>query len=1619
MAFSRQINRFLSLNFSYFLILISFLCADFARSQPLNDDCDNSEEILITGRGFDTGIFKSKKTDIDSATREIGEVCSQDINETGNCGKTVWYRFKIPTTRNIQVLLTQEDSMIPQIFAGFTVYEVDNCDYNEGNLSNQLTPVAKFGASGNSCLKAGEYYIQVAAKTRAKGLIWVELKAEKPVTDTYNQHTTPYDLGEISNQQIRKSIDVGCLDIESTEYDPIANPKLNKSLWIKVKFPKKSLANRVILTTYSTMYTYGYRIFYGPPDVDSVSSTKPFIVLKGERETILFDQVCESNTDPIELYFQIVVPKDMEMIWLSVQNSLEEKDDWNTPSTTTFKVNTNNSYDKTFRRYLSCESKLSTHTCKNAIPDELVYEWGGSNFDTMRNATYTVIESGESGKLRVSTKDRRNYPLVFSFILYKGDVTRDCNLTEVDRIYTTSEADFCLDKDTYTLVTVFPENYLHLGEVNVRIRQEKRPANVDHYYHTDPYNIGRLSSPDDKFGNTNVINTHYLDTSLTVDTNTLTGRFIFSEFYVEKPSHFALHNTNYVLFNLILFKGKLSDSKVQHLDITTCYTFDTGYYTLVAYHDTSRKRFLTCDPPGTQILISKVTECAKNNIHSEPGNAIPLNNMRDLTDNLSNVNGIRYDYPLDICKDCGTKTLNQPKFKCNRNPIQYENQVVTFFFYTFHLDENAEVEVPNYSVLYRGNSRIDNNLCTDTNNIVDPCSRIWWSDFCNLSPGDYTLAIPVGGDIQIFQLKLVVTPHVRSPNDFAKHAYDFGQLQGIASKVSDPLPITCHTFSGPDDPDLSEINTYPGSRYFYPIPYKDTLDKCRPVERRNLWYTFTTTNAKTIQITVESKEFCKERILVYEYLGDFDRNFYDAISRGLDTTDKSLHFVATNPGKYSSYCMENYVYFNNGGCREKRYIVLLESMNSPNQLYRMRVRQTELSASGGEGDFCSNAITKSTINYGTQYVEGENACHTYGNSPFESDDDDLISTWFKVDIKNLTRFDLSISYQGSVNISGYNIYAGECGALTKVMSLDSRYAYFTLSCMTSGSYYIQAIAKNNSANRGKLRFKVDVTERQDDKCKPYNFDDPIAQFDILGGCNNDTLRFDNLSTDGELIRYKWYINNVLSDTTRKPEFLITNSVFKDSNFIKLVITNTNTGRKDSMNRFYLRDTNSYYFNISAPSSFFCYDTIELSVKTNYPYRINYEWISDAYIPNPFKADQQLTHITKMEAVVTGTSDNCFFSDTISLEANHKPELFLDTTLCGDTALLEYDLTDFPYFVVNGVPPGKDKWTIDAPGYYYLYYSYKGCYYSDTVHIVPGTDIEYKKESDSSRLCNSEPITLTSPVTLQNYLWNTGETDSKIEVSSPGKYKLTGHLSTCEVLEYIVNVSKDSIPVDFLKDQQVCMGDEFRFENPLNGYEVIYKSPDRDVLQITSDTVIIMALRLNNCVVYDTAEILSVQSVNQNVDTTACFDEEGDFIVLDGGDANNYFWINEDEFGRYIQANEYRSYVVARTNIYNCSDTVQFNITPSCIISILIPNAFSPNADGINDVFRPVLSGGYDHVQLTIYNRWGEKLFEADNLDGWDGTYMGVPVQTGVYLALIHVVAEGKNREFHQPVHVVR
>jgi gliding motility-associated-like protein len=119
---------------------------------------------------------------------------------------------------------------------------------------------------------------------------------------------------------------------------------------------------------------------------------------------------------------------------------------------------------------------------------------------------------------------------------------------------------------------------------------------------------------------------------------------------------------------------------------------------------------------------------------------------------------------------------------------------------------------------------------------------------------------------------------------------------------------------------------------------------------------------------------------------------------------------------------------------------------------------------------------------------------------------------------------------------------------------------------------------------------------------------------------------------------------------------------------------------------------------------------------------------------------------------------------------------------------------------------------------------------------------------------------------------------------------------------------------------------------------------------------------------------------------------------------NWFFMNNTGFSTN---REHTAYLFPDAGIYpvalriedenGCSDTIVKAVTVSPDFLFFVPNAFTPNDDGKNELFIPV-SRGIKLYEFSVFNRWGESIFTTSlPNNGWDGNYKGNPCQQDIYV----------------------
>ena len=326
-----------------------------------------------------------------------------------------------------------------------------------------------------------------------------------------------------------------------------------------------------------------------------------------------------------------------------------------------------------------------------------------------------------------------------------------------------------------------------------------------------------------------------------------------------------------------------------------------------------------------------------------------------------------------------------------------------------------------------------------------------------------------------------------------------------------------------------------------------------------------------------------------------------------------------------------------------------------------------------------------------------------------------------------------------------------------------------------------------------------------------------------------------------------------------------------------------------------------------------------------------------------------------------------FSDTVEIVVFELPQVSLSIDaleMCeGDSTLLTASSDDdvtFEWFENgNNISGAADStlFVTDSSYYSVLITDVNGCTATDDVPTITVGAVPVAVVTGNTIACPGETLTLTA-TGGENYLWSNGETTSSITL-------LSDSIGT-----YTVTVS-----------------------NEFCG-------------QTSSDSAVVE--------VYDAPDALIQTLSNGFLEVDHLFDEVS-------GDSSIVYWtwdFGDGQFGEgqstdhTYSTEEFFTIVVTTENENGCLgfDTVEVEITQV----IDIPNVFTPNGDGVNDLFF-IDNFGVEAYELTVYNRWGIVMHHDDSGEiAWDGrTPAGLEAKSGTYYYELKVSNEFSEGSFTQ------
>jgi gliding motility-associated-like protein len=359
------------------------------------------------------------------------------------------------------------------------------------------------------------------------------------------------------------------------------------------------------------------------------------------------------------------------------------------------------------------------------------------------------------------------------------------------------------------------------------------------------------------------------------------------------------------------------------------------------------------------------------------------------------------------------------------------------------------------------------------------------------------------------------------------------------------------------------------------------------------------------------------------------------------------------------------------------------------------------------------------------------------------------------------------------------------------------------------------------------------------------------------------------------------------------------------------------------------------------------------------------------------------------------------SDSVHLSALPTPIASLgnDTVLCTGSTL---------FLSVPQQPGYTYLWSDGSTGFSYNVtkagvYSLKvtnqfGCYVSTSINVLFKATAIFSLGNDTT-LCNGQVLQLQpSPMLPGSYLWSNGSTKQSLNIHTPGVYRLNISDSGCVKRDSIHVSYKPNPQISMGSDTALCSGQTLLLDVTNNGS--VYSWQDGSTsptFMVSSAGTYSVKVSNSGCdtIVQILVSYITKPLLDRIKDTTICFNQQ---LILNAEyPFSTYLWQDGSVQPQLtvIKAGTYVVLVTDQCGTTKDSATVSFE---NCACQFFIPNAFTPNGDGRNDVFLPKYQCLLGNYKLMVYNRLGQLVFVSGNAAlGWDGSYGNQPQPTDTYV----------------------
>ena len=424
--------------------------------------------------------------------------------------------------------------------------------------------------------------------------------------------------------------------------------------------------------------------------------------------------------------------------------------------------------------------------------------------------------------------------------------------------------------------------------------------------------------------------------------------------------------------------------------------------------------------------------------------------------------------------------------------------------------------------------------------------------------------------------------------------------------------------------------------------------------------------------------------------------------------------------------------------------------------------------------------------------------------------------------------------------------------------------------------------------------------------------------------------------------------------------------------------------------------------------------------------------ADSYFWSNFQTGQAITVSNAGQYWVQAAFGSCFVSDTIIVSTeNLQVNIPLNGLVCEGEAY-DVDATTIgaiSYLWSNGSDQPSTQLT--TGGAQWVQVNSANCVASDTINILYVESFVELSFTDTL-LCIGDSVSfdVTHP-NAQSYLWSDGTNTATNVIDSAGTYWIQVANTLCLFRDTVTVFVSDPLASFVPSDTNFCAPGQVRLND--GSFANLSADPIVTWTYDLGDGSVISAQEPNH--IYDEPGdyqvYLEVETANGCTDDTlhpfiisanevpmAGFQYEprtpdpiNPIVYFEDISVNGFLYkyyfgdgnTSTDSDPSHLYS-ESGTYLVEQwvTSLEGCTDSVSFPIRIKDPYFIYVPSAFTPDNNGINEVFKAEGEGILE-FNFEIYNRWGEMLWQTASIDNaWDGTHKGLLVAAGVYVYQINL-----------------